>query len=141
MNIGQAAMQSGLAAKTVRYYEEMRLVIPARCLGNDYRDYSVTDVEHLCFLKRARIAGFSVEVCRELLALYRDPERRCLQVKASVTEKIQSIEVQMHELNELQLTLSTMVNSCLYDDTANSAIEHAPAKAPASVMPFTLVEF
>ncbi|HWV14376.1 MAG TPA: Cu(I)-responsive transcriptional regulator [Cellvibrio sp.] len=138
MNIGQAATNSGLATKTVRYYEEIGLVKPARCANNDYRDYSAVDVEHLRFLQRARAVGFSLEVCRELLELYRNPERRCSQVKTLVLDKIQQIEQQLHQLSELKFTLTAMAESCPGDNSSDCTIIETLAK-PA-FMPFTLVE-
>jgi len=140
MNIGQAAAHSGLATKTVRYYEEIGLVIPARCANNDYRDYSSEDVEHLRFLQRARAVGFGLEVCRELLELYRDPQRRCSQVKALVLDKIQQIEAQVYELTELKLALTTMANHCAGDDSTDCTIIETLARPASPFMSFTLVE-
>jgi len=71
MNIGDAAERSGLPAKTIRYYEDIRLLKPARG-ENGYRDYSNEDVHRLRFLQRSRSLGFSVEECRQLLSLYGD---------------------------------------------------------------------
>ncbi|TIR81567.1 MAG: MerR family DNA-binding transcriptional regulator, partial [Mesorhizobium sp.] len=49
MNVGDAAERSGLPAKTIRYYEEIGLILPARA-ENGYRDYSRDDVHRLAFL-------------------------------------------------------------------------------------------
>ncbi len=140
MNIGQAASKSGLAAKTVRYYEEINLVVPARCTGNSYRDYSASDLEHLRFLQRARAVGFGLDVCRELLELYRDPERRCSQVKTLVLAKIEEIETQLQTLAALKFTLMTMANSCAGDDSANCSIIETLAAPNTTSMSFLLVE-
>lgn len=139
MNIGQAASESGLATKTVRYYEEIGLVIPARYSGNDYRNYSAANVEHLRFLQRARAVGFSLDVCRELLALYCDPERRSAEVKTLVLDKIQQIETQLHTLIALKSTLVGMANKCAGDESADCSIMETFA-APMKSMPFMLVE-
>jgi MerR family transcriptional regulator, copper efflux regulator len=140
MNIGQAAVQSGLPVKTLRYYEDIGLVIPARIEGNAYRDYSLVDVKHLRFLQRARAVGFSLEVCRDLLGLYRDENRRCSQVKQLVLEKIEQIEVQLQELHALKSTLSDMAESCVGDESAECAIIDSLAQAKPTFMPFMLVE-
>ena len=66
--------RSGLPAKTIRYYEEIGLIAPARA-GNGYRDYSGDDIHRLAFLRRARSLGFSIDDCRQLMALYRDRSR------------------------------------------------------------------
>ncbi len=140
MNIGQAATQSGLPVKTLRYYEEIGLVQPARVTGNDYRDYSATDVEHLRFLQRARAVGFNLEVCRELLDLYRDENRRCSQVKRLVLEKIDQVETQLQELNALKSVLTDMANGCAGDDSTECTIIETLSQPKPALMPFMLVE-
>ncbi len=52
MNVGIAARRSGLPAKTIRYYEDIGLISPARA-ENGYRDYSSDDIHRLAFLRRA----------------------------------------------------------------------------------------
>ena len=74
MNVAAAARRTGLSAKTIRYYEDIGLIRPARA-GNGYRDYSSDDIHRLAFLRRARGLGFSIEDCRQLMALYRDKSR------------------------------------------------------------------
>ena len=65
MNISEAAEQSGLPAKTIRYYEEIGLVVPAARRANGYRDYAPHDVHTLSFLNRARsLASRSRTVAR-----------------------------------------------------------------------------
>ena len=59
------------AAKTIRYYEEIGLVVPHR-LSNGYRDYDLGQVRRLQFVHRARGLGFTIEECRVLLSLYDD---------------------------------------------------------------------
>ena len=81
MNISQAAARSGLAAKTVRFYDEAGLVRPARG-GNGYRQYSEQDVHKLRFLQRARSLGFTLGECRQLLSLYQDHSRASADVRA-----------------------------------------------------------
>ena len=56
MNVGTAARRSGLPAKTIRYYEDIGLIRPART-QNGYRDYTGDDIPRLTFLRRARGAG------------------------------------------------------------------------------------
>jgi DNA-binding transcriptional MerR regulator len=81
MNIGVASEKSGLPSKTIRYYEDIGLVRPART-DNGYRDYSVADIHRLRFLQRSRSLGFSVDECRQLLSLYHDRNRESADVKA-----------------------------------------------------------
>lgn len=146
MNISQASHACGLPNKTIRYYEEIGLVIPMRQEGNDYRIYSLNDVAQLRFLQRARAVGFSLDECRELLALYVNPLRRCDQVKTLVSEKIIQVDQQLITLHAMRDTLINMANECAGDDTSDCAIinQLAIAESPIlkrpSPMSFTLVD-
>ncbi len=121
MNIGQAAEQSGLPAKTIRYYEEIELVRPGRA-DNGYRDYSEDDLHRLCFLQRSRSLGFSIEECRLLLSLYDDDQRASADVKDIAKKKIKLIEQKIDELNTLKSTLSKLIKSCHGDERPDCPI-------------------
>jgi MerR family transcriptional regulator, copper efflux regulator len=115
MNIGDAAERSGLPAKTIRYYEDIRLLKPARG-DNGYRDYSDEDVHRLRFLQRARSLGFSVEECRQLLSLYGDRDRSSADVKAIAEGKLIEIDRKIAELVGLRKTLQQLVHNCHGDE-------------------------
>jgi len=139
MNIGQAASQSGLPSKTLRYYEEMGLVQPHRTEGNDYRNYTAKDVEHLRFLQCARSVGFSLDVCRELLELYRDENRRCSESKKRVLERIQQVETQLRNLHLFKDILTNIADGCVAEDSAGAIDIENNAWLQQSKMSFTLL--
>ncbi len=111
MNIGTASDHSGLPPKTIRYYEDIGLVRPDRA-QNGYRDYTQTDIHKLTFLHRARDLGFSIEECRQLLALYEDKSRASSEVKAMAEQKVIEIDRKMQELQQLRQTLGHLVKNC-----------------------------
>ncbi|MCG7507302.1 Cu(I)-responsive transcriptional regulator [Mesorhizobium retamae] len=111
MNIGDAARRSGLPAKTIRYYEEIGLISPERC-DNSYRDYSSDDVHRLAFLKRARNLGFSIDDCRQLMALYQDRERASQDVRAIASAHVAAIEEKVRELQSMRATLNKLIHAC-----------------------------
>tara|TARA_B100000378_G_scaffold86971_1_gene68745 strand:+ start:113 stop:511 length:399 start_codon:yes stop_codon:yes gene_type:complete len=111
MNIGQAAKQSGLPPKTIRYYEEIGLVVADRA-ENGYRDYSANHVHRLNFIHRSRDLGFSVEECRLLLSLYDDDARESAEVKALATAKIAEIDEKLARLAGLKATLQYLADHC-----------------------------
>ncbi|MGH6859017.1 MAG: Cu(I)-responsive transcriptional regulator [Phyllobacterium sp.] len=121
MNIGTASAKSGLPAKTIRYYEEIGLLKPDRS-GNGYRDYSTSDVHKLHFLQRSRGLGFSVEECRQLLALYEDKDRASADVKTMALVKLGEIQRKIVELHELQHTLKHLVAHCHGDERPDCPI-------------------
>jgi len=116
LSIGQAAERSGLPAKTIRFYEEIGLIHPARRLDNGYRVYGEDDLHMLRFVERARRLGFSVEDCRQLLALYRDRDRTSAEVKALTEQRIAEIESKIEELVAMRRTLAELVARCHGDN-------------------------
>lgn len=121
MNIGDVSSASGLPTKTIRYYEEIGLVRPARG-ANGYRDFAEADIHKLTFLSRARSLGFSIEDCRVLLSLYEDQGRASADVKAVAKEHLQRIEDKIQELQSLQQTLSHLVSHCHGDSRPDCPI-------------------
>ena len=61
MNIKQAAEQSGVSARNIRYYEQAGLLTPARNPENEYRIYSQADVRALKLIRMLRTLDMPVE--------------------------------------------------------------------------------
>ncbi len=121
MNIGDAAAQTGLPSKTIRYYEDIGLVMPERS-ANGYRAYSEADLHRLAFLARARGLGFTIDECRSLLSLYDDKNRASCDVKALTLEKLTEIDRKLAELNALRDTLASLAENCAGDDRPDCPI-------------------
>uniref|UniRef100_UPI003BAB65F7 Cu(I)-responsive transcriptional regulator n=1 Tax=Stappia sp. TaxID=1870903 RepID=UPI003BAB65F7 len=121
MNIGEAAARSELPAKTIRYYEDIALVRPARA-ANGYRDYCEEDVHRLRFVQRARGLGFTIEECRALLSLYDNEQRASADVKRVAQEKIREVDRKIAELQSMRATLSRLVECCHGDDRPDCPI-------------------
>ena len=109
---GEAAALSRLPAKTIRYYEEAGLILPAGRDANGYRRYSDRDVHRLRFLQRARSLGFSLEDCRQLLSLYDDRGRASADVRAIAKGHLEEIERKIAELESLRGVLRHLVQQC-----------------------------
>lgn len=114
MNIGEAAKRSGLPAKTIRYYEDIGLVSSAR-RDNGFRDYDERDVHSLRFVAKARSLGFTVEECRHLLALYRDPARSSAEVREAAERHLADVRSKIAELQAMEKTLTHLVHACAGD--------------------------
>jgi len=114
MNIGDVARRSGLPAKTIRYYEDIRLIRPQRS-GNGYRSFRESDLHKLAFLGRARALGFTIEDCRTLIALYEDEGRESAQVKRIAEEHLAQIDAKIAQLRSMRATLDQLVHACAGD--------------------------
>lgn len=111
MKIGHAVARSRLPAKTIRYYEDIELVIPDRS-ANGYRCYSEKDIHRLRFVQLARSLGFSVEECRLLLSLYKNNKKEGREIKALALEKVGEIDRKVSELGSLRSALTLLVAKC-----------------------------
>lgn len=132
MNISDAGRQTGLPAKTIRYYEEIGLVTPLRDV-NGYRVFAEADLHKLTFLARSRGLGFSIEDCRALLALYEDQSRASADVKRIARAHLGEIEAKIVDLIAMRDTLSELVDACAGDNRPDcpilKGIETPPTKA------------
>ncbi|HBB83423.1 MAG TPA: Cu(I)-responsive transcriptional regulator [Sulfitobacter sp.] len=121
MNIGEVSQHTGLPPKTIRYYEDIGLVKPLRD-ANGYRAFRESEMHKLAFLGRARTLGFSIEDCRNLLALWEDKNRASADVRAIAKEHLAQIEAKISGLQEMRDTLSTLVRDCAGDDRPDCPI-------------------
>ena len=121
MNVGTAARRSGLPAKTIRYYEEIGLIKPDRA-GNGYRAYSGDDIHRLAFLARARKLGFSIDDCRQLMALYQDRSRASADVRQIASAHVMAIEEKVRELQSMRATLDKLIHACHGDERPDCPI-------------------
>ena len=121
MNIRDASEATGLPSKTIRYYESIGLVEPARS-SNGYRDFSDRELHKLTFLGRSRALGFSIEDCRTLLALYEDEDRASSEVRAIARRHLAEIDRKVADLQAMHDTLSHLVRTCSGDDRPDCPI-------------------
>lgn len=128
MNIGEASRASGLPIKTIRYYEDVRLITPHR-QENGYRVFNDHNLYKLKFLYRSRSLGFSIKECSELLELYDDPDRTSAQVKSITQNRLSDIEQKIKKLQTIKSTLKYLVGFCQGSDDHECTILNSLANA------------
>ncbi len=122
MNIGAAALASGVTAKSIRHYESIGLLRPAERRANAYRDYCERDVHELRFIKRARRLGFSTGEIGALLALWRDRARPSREVRRIAERHVAELEARITEMQAMAKTLGALGDSCCGDDRPDCPI-------------------
>jgi DNA-binding transcriptional MerR regulator len=65
--ISQVARLAGINAKAIRYYESIGLLPPPERRSNQYRRYSLADVNRLILLRRIRYLGVPLAEAKALL--------------------------------------------------------------------------
>ncbi|WP_219114899.1 Cu(I)-responsive transcriptional regulator [Janthinobacterium sp. UMAB-56] len=122
MNIGQAASETGVSAKMIRYYESITLLKTSARSDAGYRIYTPNDLHALRFIKRGRGLGFSLEQIRELLSLWQNDQRASADVKGIALAHVAELDKRIAELTEMRDTLATLAQSCHGDDQPDCAI-------------------
>lgn len=110
--IGEVADLVGLSLRTIRYYEEMDLVVPSARSTGGFRLYTDADVARLQLIKRMKPLGFTLEETRDVLGILdalaggaRGRRREQLLVSLaeygdSAQARVESIRVQLDHAEE-----------------------------------------
>lgn len=125
VTIGQAAKQTGLSAKMIRHYEEAGLLHKTNRTDAGYRLYNSQQLQQLGFIKQARALGFSTAQISSLLGLWRDPHRSSKEVKQLAQVHLEEIKQKVAELQQMQMLLQRLSDSCSGDDQPQCAILEA----------------
>jgi len=112
MNIGEAARESGVTAKMIRYYESVGLLTAKARTTAGYRVYGSEEIHSLRFIRQARRLGFLVEDIRRLLALWHDRSRASAEVKSIALEHVTDLDRRIAELTEMRNTLAHLAAHC-----------------------------
>src|SRR5918998_1387515 len=67
LQIGEVAERTGLSLRTIRYYEEMELVVPETRTDGGFRLYTTDHLQRLALIRRMKPLGFTLQEMRELL--------------------------------------------------------------------------
>ncbi len=122
MNISDVARETRLTSKAIRFYEEKGIVTPPLRSDNGYRHYNAHHLEELHLLRQARQVGFTLDECRELIALFNNPARHSADVKARTLRKAEEIAAHIKELQAMQAQLLALAEACPGDQGAECPI-------------------
>jgi len=101
--IGELSVRTDISAKTIRYYEEIGVLPPARRNDeNGYRLYDETDVERLNFIRRTRALDFALEDIAEILAFRDRNEPPCRYVIALMETQVEQISLRIRDLERIR---------------------------------------
>lgn len=122
---GVLAKRSGVNAETIRYYEKIELMPePSRNSGG-HRIYAEVHLQRLCFIRRCREMGFTLEEIRELLSLVDREQVSCEHVQQIAEDHIVSIRHKIKDLQRMQGTLRDLARQCSGEDVPDCPIIEA----------------
>jgi DNA-binding transcriptional MerR regulator len=106
MRIGELARRTGKSVATLRYYEQLGLLLTPERTESGYRDYLPDMVERVRFIGQAQERGFSLEEIATVLALHDQGQAPCGCVVETTRRKIIHLEKLIAEMQERQAALS-----------------------------------
>nr|WP_269806066.1 MerR family transcriptional regulator [Pseudomonas asiatica] len=89
--------RSGVGRHTLRYYEQLELIVAHR-QANNYRSYSDQTVVDLAFIQSAQSGGFSLAEIGDILAAKRGNTIDCAQGAMLVAGKMAEIQAKINTL-------------------------------------------
>lgn len=108
MWISELAERAGVAARTVRFYEEQGLLRKPERTQAGYREYDVATVDRLLFIKSAKSLGLTLADIGRVLELADTGERPCGRVESLVNGKVAEIDQRIEELQILRARLRSL---------------------------------
>ena len=107
MRIKEASALTGLAERTIRFYEEEGLFEPKKKYSNGryYRDYSQDDIRDLKMLATLRQAGFTM-----------DEIRKMQNENGVISDTLTALSLRLDEQKSSAETMSGIIKSVSYHD-------------------------
>lgn len=105
MKIQELSKETGVSAKTIRYYEEIGLLPDPSRMENNYRQYDQQDVDRLRLVAGARRLDLSLEEIRELLDMRDRREAPCTVLLERLEYKANEIAERIRALKQMEIEL------------------------------------
>ena len=119
MRIGELADESGVTAKTIRFWESTGLLADPARTPSGYRDYDPEVVDRLRFIRHAQTAGLTLAEIRQILAISDDGERPCGHVTDLIHQHLADVDERIRELTETRSMLDHLAKRAADQDPAD----------------------
>lgn len=135
MRIGELAARAGVSVRALRYYEEQRLLHPARSASGQ-RHYPESAVDRVHLIQQLYAAGLSSRTIVQLMPCVDTGEATPAMLELLLAER-DRIERQMGELAEARDRLdtviaSTKVRTCVHQPPRRQPSRHQPPRLTAA---------
>ena len=119
MRIGEAADRAGITAKTIRFWEDQHLLPPPAQTPGGYRDYDPAILERLAFIRRAQVAGLTLEHIRQVLDIRDGGQPPCVHVAGLIAQRLDEVEARLAELARTRDQLAALATRAAAQDPAD----------------------
>ncbi len=141
MKIGQAAEESRLPIRTLRFYEHEGLLSERPRTQSGYRVFDERDLERLDFVKKAKRLGLALGEIKDILAITDRGEATCTHVRGLLASKVEELDRAISELQQVRSTMADLLEKAgpVQDCRPTGGrvcgiIEHAPPVTQPAVL-------
>src|SRR5216683_4502993 len=119
MRIGEAAGRAGVTAKTIRFWEDQRLLPPPARTAAGYRDYDPGILERLAFIRQAQAAGLTLDAIGQVLDIRDGGQPPCVHVTGLIARRLGEVEARLAELTRTRDQLAELAGRAAAQDPAD----------------------
>jgi DNA-binding transcriptional MerR regulator len=119
MRIGEIAAQAGMSAKTIRFWEDQRLLPPPGRTAADYRDYDPAVLDRLAFIRHAQAAGLTLAAIRQVLEIRDGGQPPCVHVTDLIARRLAEVEARLADLTRTRDQLVVLAARAAAQDPAD----------------------
>jgi DNA-binding transcriptional MerR regulator len=121
MQIGEVAERTGLSLRTIRYYEEVKLVVPSARSQGGFRLYTEADIDRLQVIKRMKPLDFTLDQMRGLLDIIDRLAAKPRLTKSERNQMLDTLSKYQHSVRERCGALRAQLATAAEFDTSLAA--------------------
>lgn len=111
LTVSQLADRAGISPDTVRYYDRIRLLRPARRSGSGYRLFDEDALERLLFIKSGQRLGLRLDAIGELLDIREQGLCPCGHTRELLEARLSEIDSERETLDRLRGELERILHT------------------------------
>ena len=119
MRIGEIADRAGVPAKTIRFWEDQRLLPPPGRTLAGYRDYDPAVLDRLAFIRHAQAAGLTLDAIRQVLEIRDGGQPPCVHVTDLIARRLAEVDARLAELTRTRDQLVVLAARAAAQDPAD----------------------
>ena len=119
MRIGEVAGRARVPAKTIRFWEDRRLLPQPARTPSGYRDYDPAILERIAFIRHAQAAGLTPQAIGQVLQVRDGGQPPCVHVSSLIARRLAEVEARLAELARARDQLAALAERAAEQEPAD----------------------
>ena len=119
MRIGEVAGRARVPAKTIRFWEDRRLLPQPARTPSGYRDYDPAILERIAFIRHAQAAGLTLQAIGQVLEVRDGGQPPCVHVSSLIARRLAEVEARLAELTATRDQLAALAERAAEQEPAD----------------------